>query len=175
MKIVKVLLAGSILLGGIAAPLPSISGQQSYTVQAAKSKIVIQSNKSVKRAIKRYAKDVKIKSVQGSFLGQNDTVQITLKGKENLTNKMTVKGMYIDISNVWKALQKTDLSHMSNIGISVKYPLQDQAGNSTSSFVIKSNISPDKINAINPDTFLFENVPTYADTWWQHTALPSIE
>lgn len=174
-RVIKFLLAGSLLIGGVTAPLPTISSQQADTVQAASKKIVIQSNKSVKKAIKKYAKDVKVKSVQGSFIGQDDTVQITLKGKENLTDKMTVKGMYIDISNVWKALRKTDLSHMSNIGVSVKYPLQDQAGNSTSSYVIKSDISPDKINAINPDNFLFKNVPTYADNWWQHSALPAVD
>lgn len=138
------------------------------------SKIVTDSNATVKKAIKQYAPSVKVKTVAGSYMGQDDTTQITIKGKEGLTDKLTTKGMYMDIAAVWKALKKTDTSHLSNVGVAVEYPLEDDAGNSTKTLVIKTDISPTKLSELNAKNFDYDNVPTFATSFWQHDALPEI-
>lgn len=138
------------------------------------SKIVADSNATVKKAIKQYAPSVKVKTVAGSYMGKDDTTQITIKGKEGLTDKLTTKGMYMDIAAVWKALKKTDTSHLSNVGVAVEYPLEDDAGNSTKTLVIKTDISPTKMSELNAKNFDYDNVPTFATSFWQHDALPEI-
>lgn len=138
------------------------------------TKIVTDSNKSIKQALKKYAPSVKVKSVNGSYIGHDDTTQIVITGQENLTDKMTVKGMYLDIASVWKAFKKTDTSKLSNIGVSVKYPLTDEGGNSTKEYVIKSDITPTKLEMLNAEGFDSNNVPTFSTEWWQHSALPEI-
>lgn len=138
------------------------------------TKIVADSNATVKMAIKEYAPSVKVKTVAGSYMGQDDTTQVTIKGKEGVTDKLTTKGMYMDISSVWKALKKTDLTHLKNVGVAVEYPLQDDAGNSTKTLVIKTYISPAKLGELNAKNFDYDNVPTFATSFWQHDALPEI-
>lgn len=141
------------------------------------SNVGLNSNKSVKSAITEDGdNNLKVKEVNGVYSDSNSKdVAITLKGKENISNKMTVKGFWLDIRTVWINLKKSgDTKNFENVNVSVKYPLQDEAGNTTNEYVVKTNISGEKLSAINTENFLFKNVPNYADSYWQSPALPKI-
>lgn len=133
------------------------------------------SNDSIQSSLSSTNADVT--SVNGSYFSDNDyTVQIELKGREALTNKQTEKGMLMDIAEVWKSLRTSlPLDKFSNIGVSVKYPLTDQGGNSSDEYVIKSSISGAKLKQLNAENFDWHNVPTFATDWWQHDALPVLK
>lgn len=60
-----------------------------------------------------------------NYVPDNNFALIKFKGSESLSSKMTVKGMYMDISNVLKGIQK-DIN--VNVDINVTYPLQDSYG-----------------------------------------------
>lgn len=132
-------------------------------------KINVTSEKKVKKVIHKYAKDIKIKSVKGSILGMaGDTVQITLKGKENLTDKMTVKGSYQDICMVYRALKKANISNFKNIGVAEKID---------GKYVVKTDTDPDKIASIsnNDLRYNYNNLPSYTTHFWQMPSLPKLK
>lgn len=133
------------------------------------------SNDSIESAISNQNSSLDIESVNGSYADSDSTVQITLNGREALTDKQTEKGMLMDISDVWKAIQASiDYSKFSNIGVSVKYTLKDASGNTSSDFVIKSDMSGAKLSQLNSSNFDWHNVPTFATSWWQSPALPDL-
>lgn len=133
------------------------------------------SNSSIKRAIKDNAGGVDLISVNGSYVDSDSTVQIEIKGKEAFTNKQTYKGMLMDISSIWKVFKDDlDYSQFSSINISVTYPLTDDGGNSSDEYVIKSEITGNKLSEFNSDRFIYKNVPSFATDWWQSDALPNL-
>jgi hypothetical protein len=156
------------------APSKTSSSKASSSAASSSSDkpATLNSNASIKQYLKKNT-NVKILEVNGYYAAEagQSTVQVTIQGSENLTKKMTVQSMYMDISSIWKAFRKTDMSNFSNIGISVKYPLQDDGGNETNEYVIKSGITPEKLSQLNVTNFMFKNVPTFATSWWQHPAL----
>lgn len=131
-------------------------------------KINVTSEKKVKKVIHKYAKDVSVKSVKGSILGiDGDTVQITLKGKENLTDKMTVKGSYQDICMVYNALKKANISNFKNIGIAEKID---------GKYIVKTDTTPDKLSATtkNDLKYKYNDLPSYTTHFWQLASLPKL-
>lgn len=103
-----------------------------------------------------------------NYVADNNFALIKFKGSENLSSKMTVKGMYMDISNVLKGIQK-DID--VNVDINVTYPLQDSYGNISEDIVIKATFNNETIKKINFDNFDYNNIPFIADEWWNHNAL----
>ena len=103
-----------------------------------------------------------------NYVSDNNFALIKFKGSENLSSKMTVKGMYMDISNVLKGIQK-DIN--VNVDINVTYPLQDSYGNISEDIVIKATFNNETIKKINFDNFDYNNIPSIADEWWSHQAL----
>lgn len=62
------------------------------TAEASAAKIHVDSEVKVKKILKKYAKNVNISSVKGSILDMDgDTVQINIKGGQNLTGKLMTK------------------------------------------------------------------------------------
>lgn len=130
----------------------------------------IANNKQVDEATKRYSL-----SRQSSELGRKikeaktyaECFVLSRKIKD-LSSKMTVKGMYMDISNVLKGIQK-DIN--VNVDINVTYPLQDSYGNISEDIVIKATFNNETIKKINFDNFDYNNIPSIADEWWNHQAL----
>lgn len=103
-----------------------------------------------------------------NYVPDNNFALIKFKGSENLSSKMTVKGMYMDISNVLKEIQKNiDV----NVDFNVTYPLQDSYGNISEDIVIKASFNNETIKEINFDNFDYNNLPSIADEWWNHNAL----
>lgn len=103
-----------------------------------------------------------------NYVPDNNFALIKFKGSESLSSKMTVKGMYMDISNVLKGIQK-DIN--VNVDINVTYPLQDSYGNISEDIVIKATFNNETIRKINFDNFDYNNIPSIADEWWNHQAL----
>lgn len=151
----------------------SSSSQTDLTASALEDNLP--SNDTIESAITEQNSNLDIESINGSYTDTDSTVQITLNGRELLTKKQTEKGMLMDISDVWKAIKKnTDYSKFSNIGVSVKYPLVDESGKSEPEFVIKSDMTGTKLELLNTDSFDWNNVPTFATSWWQSPALPEL-
>lgn len=103
-----------------------------------------------------------------NYVPENNFSLIKFKGSENLTNKMTVKNMYLDIFNILKEIQSTI---DTDVDFNVTYPLQDKYGNTTDSIVIKATFKNETIKKINFENALFEKIPDMADEWWNHNAL----
>lgn len=103
-----------------------------------------------------------------NYVPDNNFTLIRFKGSENLTSKLTVKGMYMDISNILMAIQK-DID--VNVDINVTYPLVDAYGNASEDIVLKATFNNDTIKKINFDKFDYNNIPSIADEWWNHNAL----
>ena len=103
-----------------------------------------------------------------NYVPDNNFALIKFKGSESLSSKMTVKGMYMYISNVLKGIQK-DIN--VNVDINVTYPLQDSYGNISEDIVIKATFNNETIKKINFDNFDYNNIPSIADEWWNHQAL----
>lgn len=134
------------------------------------------SNSDVKKVIHKSNPNLKVTSVNGMYDSKEEkTVAIELKGQDAVTNKLTTEGFLMDIRSVWFAFKESgDAENFDNVNVSVKFPFRDEAGNSSNVYVVKTNISGFKLSNINVKHFLFKNVPTYADSYWQHTALPEI-
>ena len=103
-----------------------------------------------------------------NYVPDNNFALIKFKGSENLSSKMTVKGMYMDISDVLKGIQK-DIN--VDVDINVTYPLQDSYGNISEDIVIKATFNNETIKKINFDNFDYNNIPSIADECWNHQAL----
>lgn len=104
-----------------------------------------------------------------NYVPDNNFALIKFKGSEDgLTSKLIVKGMYMDISNVLKGIQK-DID--VNVDINVTYPLQDKYGNVSEDIVIQATFNNETIKKINFDNFDYNNIPSVADEWWNHNAL----
>lgn len=103
-----------------------------------------------------------------NYVPENNFSLIKFKGSENLSNKMTVKGMYLDIFNILKEIQSTI---DTDVDFNVTYPLKDKYGNVSDDIVIKATFKNDTIKKINFENALFEKNPDMADEWWNHNAL----
>ncbi|WP_300562792.1 hypothetical protein [Companilactobacillus sp.] len=133
------------------------------------------SNDSIQSTIESADSGIDVESVNGSYTDTDSTVQIVLNGRELASNKQAERAMLMDISTIWKTMKDNfDYSKISNIAVSVKYPLKDEGGNTSSEYVIKSDISGNKLDQLNSDGFNYKNVPNFATNWWQSEALPKL-
>lgn len=111
--------------------------------------------------------------VEGLHTPEPYSLKIEYKGKENLSDKMTVKSIQLTVRDAVYVIKELDLN-IDHIKVNVKYPFTDKYGNSSDRYVIKSNYSGDTIKRLNKDrkNFKEENLPDIADEWWAH---PSFE
>lgn len=103
-----------------------------------------------------------------NYVPDNNFSLIKFRGTENLTNNMTVKGMYLDMFNILKAIQSII---DTDVDFNVVYPLQDKYGNASDVIVIKATFTSNTIQKINFENALFGNIPDLADEWWNHNAV----
>lgn len=103
-----------------------------------------------------------------NYVPDNNFSLIKFKGTENLTNNMTVQGMYLDMFNILKAIQSII---DTDVDFNVVYPLQDKYGNVSDVIVIKATFTNNTIKKINFENALFSNIPDLADEWWNHNAV----
>lgn len=139
------------------------------TAEASAAKIHVDSEVKVKKILKKYAKNVNISSVKGSILDMDgDTVQINIKGGQNLTGKLMTKEPYMNICKVYMAVKKADFSNFSNIGVAVKID---------GHWAVKTDTNPDTLKSIsNHDlNYNYNNLPSYTTHIWQSNDLPKIQ
>lgn len=117
----------------------------------------------------------KVKSVKGVFNTEPYLVNITLDGTESLSTRLTFKSFEHDITDVLKVMKKNDYQDYEKISINVKYPMTDQYGNETDSYVIKSDFTPESIKKINFKKFYPGNLKDVANSWWVQPALKKYE
>lgn len=103
-----------------------------------------------------------------NYVPDNNFSLIKFRGTENLTNNMTVQGMYLDMFNILKGIQSII---DTDVDFNVVYPLQDKYGNVSDVIVIKATFTSNTIQKINFENALFGNIPDLADEWWNHNAV----
>lgn len=127
----------------------------------------------VEKALKKNSKAEFVK-MNGQFFQEPYSVQVEYKGKENLSSGMTTKGMKMAVLEAVYAIKELEIDmDISDVGISIKYPLTDKAGNSTDEYVIKSDFDKETLDDLNADKHAIDldNLPNLAKSWWEHPAL----
>ncbi|WP_057874907.1 signal peptidase II [Loigolactobacillus rennini] len=134
----------------------------------------IANDDQVKLLIKKYAPDVKVKDISGEY-GNPREMYVDLKGQDNFTAKLTLRGFWDDTVDIWKAFKKSgDAESFNKIVITVDTKLEDTAGNESTEHALRTSLSGEKIQKLNLKNFKNSNVPNYADYYWQSTAFPDI-
>ena len=103
---------------------------------------------------------------------EDDSALIKFNGLMNLTTKMTINGMYGDIFEILNAIQD---GVIGDINFNVVYPLNDVYGNSEDTIVMKASFRNDTIKRINFSGASYKNIPTMADSWWNHPSVTMTE
>lgn len=94
-------------------------------------------------------------------------VLLTLNGSDNITQNLIYKGMLMDSSDLAEGFKNSGLE-IHDIMMSWQFPLIDTYGNEEDGEVLRINLSGESLNQINFDNFLFENLPSIADNYWEH-------
>jgi len=151
------------------------SNEVKKETKKSKEKASAKPKKSAKPKSKKATIRTAIKNVVGSdnletfnYVPDNNFSLIKFKGSENLTNNMTIKGMYMDIFDILKAIQSII---DTDVDFNVVYPLQDNYGNTEDVIVIKATFTNKTIKKIDFNNALWEDTPKIADEWWNHDAI----
>lgn len=128
---------------------------------------------NLKKAIKSELTHGTIESViyNNDSLGKNAV--IVIKGKENLTDQMTIDGMRRAVAQSVKAVKDSEVD-IESFTVDITYPVEDNEGKVNSDFhVIKSHWSMDKIKNLSNDQMELLNteLDTHADSYNESTAL----
>lgn len=107
--------------------------------------------------------------VEGLNSQEPYSLEIEYKGKENLSEKMTIKCIQLTVRDAVYAIKDLGLN-IDQISVNIEYPFVDKYGNSTNRYVIKSKYTAATIKRLNKDSknFKVENLPIVADEWWMH-------
>lgn len=121
---------------------------------------------SIRKAIENVVGEENLETF--NYIPYNNFSLIKFRGTENLTNNMTVEGMYLDMFNILKAIQSII---DTDVDFNIVYPLVDKYGNSEDVIVIKATFTNETIQKINFDRALYKNIADMADEWWNHNAV----
>lgn len=152
-------------------PEPIIKPTKKPTIKPTTKPTVKPTKKPSKKALLRSAIEgvVEADNLETfNYVPDNNFSLIKFKGSSNLTNNMTIKGMYKDIFDILEAIQSII---NTNVDFNVVYPLTDQYGNAEDVIVIKATFKKKTIKKINFDNAIFENIPIMANEWWNHPAV----
>lgn len=103
-------------------------------------------------------------------LGKNAV--IVIKGKENLSDKMTSDSMRSAVANVVKGVKNSDID-LDDFTLDVVYPVTTEGDSTSDEHVIKSKWSMNTVNSLSEDQLehLNENLNEYADSYYESSAL----
>ena len=103
-------------------------------------------------------------------LGKNAV--IVIKGKENLSDKMTSDGMRFAVANVVKGVKNSNVD-LDDFTVDVVYPVITEGDSTSDEHVIKSKWSMNTVNSLNEDQLelLNENLNEYADSYHESSSL----
>ncbi|WP_026572513.1 hypothetical protein [Bacillus sp. UNC438CL73TsuS30] len=127
-------------------------------------KLGSKTNNKTKRIAKLEANDHMGTEKQGDKI-----VLITLAGDENLTAKLTIKGMLMDSNKVFQSIFKNN--EVEEVTIFWQYPMTDAYGKSKDENVIKISLTKETFKKIEWENFYYNNYKTIADQFWMHPAL----
>ena len=102
-----------------------------------------------------------------------NNLRIEFKESMNLTGKMTVKAMWLDITNTLHKIKDSEVPNV-NVDFIVNYDQEDKYGNMETVKVMSASFTTDTIEKINFDNFLKENIPDVADDYWQAPIITNI-
>lgn len=95
---------------------------------------------------------------------------LSLVANDNLSAGMIRRGILRDSADVF-ATVFTDADHVEEILLEWLFPLVDDRGNSELGRVALITMTRKNADTINWPNFLTDNVPTVADTYWEHPVL----
>jgi len=160
------------------ALIPSTKSEEPYPTASEPVKAATEEESKEESAPEKSAEEHLFEAIKGvvgeenlitfNYVPANNFALIKFKGSENFSNDLTIKGMYLDISDILKELQD-DID--VNVDFNVVYPMVDKYGNVSEDIVIKATFNIDTIKAINFENFIYSNIPDVADEWWNHNAL----
>lgn len=103
-------------------------------------------------------------------LGKNAI--IVIKGKENLSDKITSNGMRSAVANVVKGVKNSDID-LDDFTVDVDYPVTTKGDSTSDEHVIKSKWSMNTVNSLSEKQLelLNENLNEYADSYYESSAL----
>ena len=103
-------------------------------------------------------------------LGKNAV--IVIKGKENLSDKITSNGMRSAVANVVKGVKNSDID-LDDFTVDVDYPVTTKGDSTSDEHIIKSKWSMNTVNSLSEKQLelLNENLNEYADSYYESSAL----
>ncbi|MBM7838338.1 hypothetical protein JOC54_001594 [Alkalihalobacillus xiaoxiensis] len=114
-------------------------------------------------------KDGMLANIEVNNYPENDSkvVLLTINGSDNLTKNMIYKGMLIDSEKIAEAFKNSEIE-IHDLMMSWQMPLVDTYGNEEDGEVLRINLSGETLDMLNFDNFLYDNLPSVADTYWEH-------
>lgn len=130
-------------------------------------------SEKLKQSIKDEITNGKISEAQyyNDSLGSNAV--IVIKGKENLTDKLTADSMRTTVAQAVKGVKNSGLE-LDDFKIDITYPVEDDNGNVNKNFhVIKSEWDMNKVKKLNNDQLelLNTDLNKYADSYQENVKL----
>ncbi|WP_284037479.1 membrane lipoprotein lipid attachment site-containing protein [Neobacillus sp. 114] len=123
-----------------------------------------QTNTKKKRIVDLTANDNAGTEVEGDKI-----ILLTLAGDENLSNKMTIKGMLMDSSKAFQEVFKN--KDASEVTLFWQFPMVDSYGKSKEENVIKISLTRETFDKVEWQNFDYNNFEKIADQYWIHPAL----
>lgn len=106
------------------------------------------------------------------FNSDNGFLLLNFKAHENLTERMTKLGMYLDMLDTLQAFKgNTDVKKISFM---LSYPMVDTYGNTSDMVIIKAEFGDVNRDKINYGAFDTKNLPLVAASFWEHPAIKKI-
>lgn len=113
--------------------------------------------------------ELEVNDHAGTEVEGDKIILLTLAGDENLTSKMTTKGMLMDSSKAFQEVFKN--KETSEVILFWQFPLVDAYGKSKDENVIKIGLNRETFEKIEWKAFDYNNFEIIADQYWLHPVL----
>lgn len=100
---------------------------------------------------------------------EDNTLWIQVSAQDNFTQKMVLKGAYMDTLDIAEKIHnEVLLENSTSFDISYYTELTDVYGKSSDGVIVEIGINKDTLEKIDFKNVLHKNVPTIADYYWEH-------
>lgn len=107
-----------------------------------------------------------------SYKDDNNTLEITIPGKENLTKNMTVEGFHETTYSIWRNLYRDkNFDEIETFIITIELPGQDNEGRNTEITAMRTLADRTDLDEVNWKAFNYNNVPLIATGYQLHPEL----
>lgn len=113
--------------------------------------------------------ELEINDHAGTEIEGDKIILLTLAGDENLSSKMTNKGMLIDSGKVFQEVFKNE--EVQEVALFWQFPLVDTYGKTSDENVIKITLTRETFDKVEWKSFDYNNFDIVADNYWMHQAL----